>query len=41
MLRPTAIRAEFHDAPIITLIYGASEGPSQQLRLETFVHQLH
>lgn len=34
------IRAEFKDAPIITLIYGTNEAPSQQLRLETFVEQL-
>lgn len=36
-----AIRADFGEAPIITLIYGSTEGPSQRIRLETFVHQVH
>jgi predicted CoA-substrate-specific enzyme activase len=36
-----AIRADFRGAPILTLIYGSSEGPAQRIRLETFVHQVH
>jgi predicted nucleotide-binding protein (sugar kinase/HSP70/actin superfamily) len=35
-----AIRADYRQAPIITLFYGATEGPSQRIRLETFVHQV-
>jgi predicted CoA-substrate-specific enzyme activase len=35
-----AIRDEFSEAPVITLFYGATEGPSQRIRLETFVHQV-
>jgi predicted CoA-substrate-specific enzyme activase len=35
-----AIRADFREAPVITLFYGAKEGPSQHIRLETFVHQV-
>ena len=35
-----AIRADFREAPVITLFYGATEGPSQRIRLETFVHQV-
>ncbi|MBM3804287.1 MAG: hypothetical protein FJW26_18475 [Acidimicrobiia bacterium] len=36
-----AIRNDFGQAPIITLTYGKSEAPTQRLRLETFVHQIH
>jgi len=36
-----AIRADFGGAPVITLIYGSTEGPTQRIRLETFVHQVH
>jgi hypothetical protein len=25
---------------VITLVYGNSEGPTQRIRLETFVHQV-
>jgi hypothetical protein len=35
-----AIRADFGEAPIITQVYGAVEGPSQRIRLETFAHQV-
>jgi len=36
-----AIRADFPGTPVLTLIYGSSEGPAQRIRLETFVHQVH
>ena len=36
-----SIRADFHEVPILTLVYGGSEGPSHRIRLETFVHQVH
>ena len=35
-----AVRADFRESPVITLFYGATEGPSQRIRLETFVHQI-
>ncbi len=35
-----AVRADFREAPVITLSYGATEGPSQRIRLETFAHQV-
>jgi predicted nucleotide-binding protein (sugar kinase/HSP70/actin superfamily) len=35
-----AIRADFVQAPVLTLFYGSSEGPGQCIRLETFVHQV-
>ncbi|MEW5981486.1 MAG: acyl-CoA dehydratase activase [Acidobacteriota bacterium] len=35
-----AIRADFAQAPVLTLFYGGSEGPAQRIRLETFVHQV-
>ena len=34
------IRADRGGAPLLTLTYGANEGPAQRLRLETFVHQV-
>jgi hypothetical protein len=34
------IRADFDHAPVLTLVYGGSEGPAQRLRLETFAHQV-
>jgi predicted CoA-substrate-specific enzyme activase len=39
-LMPT-IRALYDSAPIITLTYGGDEAPSQRIRLETFVEQVH
>ncbi len=36
----SAIRADFGSAPIINLVYGNGEGPTQRIRLETFVHQV-
>jgi len=36
-----ALRADFDQAPIISLSYGSVEGPSQRIRLETFVEQVH
>jgi predicted CoA-substrate-specific enzyme activase len=36
-----AIRAAYDQAPIITLVYGAAEAPSQRIRLETFAEQVH
>jgi hypothetical protein len=35
-----AIRAGYGDAPVLSLVYGSSEGPGQRIRLETFVHQV-
>jgi predicted nucleotide-binding protein (sugar kinase/HSP70/actin superfamily) len=35
-----AIRADYGDAPVLSLVYGSSEGPGQRIRLETFVHQV-
>jgi len=35
-----SIRADCGDAPVISLVYGGSEGPAQRIRLETFVHQV-
>ena len=38
-----AVRAIKRDAPlvpVITLVYGGAEGPSQRIRLETFIHQV-
>jgi len=35
-----SIRAAFGQSPVITLVYGNSEGPTQRIRLETFVHQV-
>ena len=35
-----AVRADFRQAPAITLFYGGAEGPAQRVRLETFVHQV-
>jgi predicted nucleotide-binding protein (sugar kinase/HSP70/actin superfamily) len=35
-----SIRANYGEAPVITLYYGGAEGPSQRIRLETFVHQV-
>jgi hypothetical protein len=35
-----AIRADFRQVPITTLFYGGAEGPSQRIRIETFVHQV-
>ncbi|MCL5745937.1 MAG: acyl-CoA dehydratase activase [Acidobacteria bacterium] len=35
-----SIRADYGDAPVISLTYGGSEGPAQRIRLETFVHQV-
>ena len=32
------LRGTYPDTPIITLTYGGTEGPSQHVRLETFVH---
>jgi hypothetical protein len=34
------IRADHRQAPVITLLYGGSEGPAQRIRLETFIHQV-
>ncbi len=34
------LREDHAHAPVIPLVYGASEGPAQRLRLETFVHQV-
>jgi hypothetical protein len=34
------IRADYGHAPVITLVYGGTEGPAQRLRLETFVHRV-
>jgi predicted CoA-substrate-specific enzyme activase len=39
-LVPT-IRADYDSAPIIALTYGGEEAPSQRIRLETFVEQVH
>ena len=36
-----AVRADYDAAPIITLTYGGEEVPSQRIRLETFVEQVH
>lgn len=36
-----AIRAHHDSAPIITLIYGGDEAPSQRIRLETFIEQVY
>jgi predicted CoA-substrate-specific enzyme activase len=36
----SAIRADFGNAPIINLVYGNGEGPTQRIRLETFAHQV-
>ncbi|MBW2734149.1 MAG: hypothetical protein JRH20_17305 [Deltaproteobacteria bacterium] len=36
-----ALRKAHDDAPVLTLLYGATEGPAQRIRLETFVHQVH
>ena len=33
------VRADFNQAPVLTLLYGGGEGPAQEIRLETFVHQ--
>ncbi len=33
-------RAAFGQAPVITLVYSNSEGPTQRIQLETFVHQV-
>ena len=35
-----ALRADFAQAPVLSLVYGSSEGPGQRIRLETFVHQV-
>jgi hypothetical protein len=35
-----ALRSAFENAPILSLVYGSSEGPGQRIRLETFVHQV-
>ena len=35
-----AIRKDHPEVPLVTLTYGGSEGPSQRIRLETFVHQV-
>lgn len=35
-----AIRADHDNVPIVNLIYGGTEGPSQKIQLETFVHQV-
>jgi hypothetical protein len=35
------IRGDYDGAPIITLNYGGDEAPSQRIRLETFVEQVH
>ena len=35
-----AIRADYDQAPVVNLLYGCSEGPSQRILLETFVHQV-
>ncbi len=36
-----SVRADHDGAPIITLAYGGVEGPSQRIRLETFVEQVN
>jgi predicted CoA-substrate-specific enzyme activase len=36
-----ALRADFADAPVLSMAYGGTEGPGQRIRLETFVHQVH
>ena len=36
-----AVRADYGEAPVITLTYGGPEAPSQRIRLETFVEQVH
>jgi hypothetical protein len=36
-----AIRADYDWAPIVTLTYGAEDSPSQRIRLETFIEQVH
>jgi len=38
---PLDYRTAFDLAPIVSLIYGGAEGPSQRIRLETFVEQVH
>jgi predicted CoA-substrate-specific enzyme activase len=35
-----ALRADFAQAPVLSLVYGSTEGPGQRIRLETFVHQV-
>ena len=35
------IRRDYPHIPMVTLAYGCSEGPSQRIKLETFVHQVH
>jgi predicted CoA-substrate-specific enzyme activase len=35
------IRSDYTDIPMVTLAYGAAEGPAQRIKLETFVHQVH
>ncbi len=35
-----ALRSAYGNAPILSLVYGSSEGPGQRIRLETFVHQV-
>ncbi len=36
-----AIREDHGGLPMVALAYGGSEGPSQRIQLETFVHQVH
>ncbi len=36
-----ALRARFGNAPVISLIYGGTEGSAQRIRLETFVERVH
>jgi predicted CoA-substrate-specific enzyme activase len=35
------MRQDYPDLPMVTLAYGCTEGPSQRVKLETFVHQVH
>ena len=35
-----ALRADFAQAPVLSLVYGSNEGPGQRILLETFVHQV-
>ncbi len=35
------MREDYPDLPMVTLAYGATEGPAGRVKLETFVHQVH
>jgi predicted CoA-substrate-specific enzyme activase len=35
------LRRDYPGLPMVTLAYGCTEGPSQRVKLETFVHQVH